>query len=232
MKAKKLLSKIASKSRLKSERKLANYLGITQQTLITWKNKNELIDEEKITTIIKKTRAAAVKSSQGDSIKPIVEFFPVKPVATNQGKSYKIFNFGKEAKIYAKELKTKLERAHGIYIFHDSSGRALYAGKALEMNLWAEINNALNRARDTQLVYRVKHPKQNRHFKAGNEKNRQPTLYNVRLHDMAAYFSAYEVVEGMISHLEALIVRGFANDLLNARMETFKTKRKKKRGNK
>ena len=38
---------------------------------------------------------------------------------------------------------------------------------------------------------------------------------------MACYFSAYEVELGMIAAVEALLIRAFANDLLNARMETF-----------
>ena len=36
---------------------------------------------------------------------------------------------------------------------------------------------------------------------------------------MASYFSAYKVDDGMIGDVEALLVRSFANDLLNIRME-------------
>lgn len=38
---------------------------------------------------------------------------------------------------------------------------------------------------------------------------------------LGRYFSAYNVDSGMIDALEALLVRGFANDLLNVKMETF-----------
>jgi hypothetical protein len=41
------------------------------------------------------------------------------------------------------------------------------------------------------------------------------------LYDLADYFSAYSVDDGMINDLEALLVRGFANDLLNVKMERF-----------
>ncbi|MNY83646.1 hypothetical protein D3C86_2265510 [compost metagenome] len=41
----------------------------------------------------------------------------------------------------------------------------------------------------------------------------------VPLHEIAAYVSVYEVADGMIGKVEALIVRAFANDLLNIRME-------------
>ena len=41
------------------------------------------------------------------------------------------------------------------------------------------------------------------------------------LADIAAYFSAYEVAPGMIDVIETLLIRAFANDLLNKKMETF-----------
>jgi hypothetical protein len=58
-------------------------------------------------------------------------------------------------------------------------------------------------------------------FKPGYEKLRQPKDKQLELFDMAWYFSAYSVDNGMIDDLEALLVRGFANDLLNVKMETF-----------
>jgi len=48
------------------------------------------------------------------------------------------------------------------------------------------------------------------------------------LHELAAYFSAYEVHPLMISNLESLVIRSFANDLLNKKMEHFGTKSRKK----
>ena len=47
------------------------------------------------------------------------------------------------------------------------------------------------------------------------------------LHDLATYFSAYEVADVMIDDLEALMVRSFANDLLNIRMERFRRDRRR-----
>jgi hypothetical protein len=43
----------------------------------------------------------------------------------------------------------------------------------------------------------------------------------VPLHELAIYFSAYQVDDEMVDKLEALLVRSFANDLLNVRMEKF-----------
>jgi hypothetical protein len=83
------------------------------------------------------------------------------------------------------------------------------------------MKNAFNRQREMQKVYRVKHPVRIKAFVPAHEKNRQPRRRDVRLSGLAAYVSAFKVVPGMINDLEALLVRGFANDLLNAKMERF-----------
>ena len=38
---------------------------------------------------------------------------------------------------------------------------------------------------------------------------------------MAAYLSAYRVADGMISEVEAMLIRGFLNDLLNINVENL-----------
>ena len=83
------------------------------------------------------------------------------------------------------------------------------------------MNLAFNRKRDVQTIALVQHPERNQEFKPGYEKLRQPKDTQLELFDLACYFSAYHVDDGMINDLEALMVRGFANDLLNVRMETF-----------
>lgn len=84
------------------------------------------------------------------------------------------------------------------------------------------MNLAFNRARDeVQAITLVSHPEREQEFYPAYTKPRQPRPCTLKLHDLAAYFSAYCVSEGMIDDLEALLVRGFANDLLNIRMETF-----------
>jgi len=83
------------------------------------------------------------------------------------------------------------------------------------------MNMAFNRKRDVQMISLVHHPERNQEFKAGYEKLRQPKDTQLELCDLACYFSAYDVADGMINDLEALMVRSFANNLLNVRMETF-----------
>ena len=121
----------------------------------------------------------------------------------------------------ASGLKDALETAYGIYIFYDSRGHSIYVGKAREQTIWKEMNLAFNRQREVQTIALVHHPERNQAFKPGYEKLRQPKDTQLELFDMAHYFSAYSVDDGMIDDLEALMVRGFANDLLNVKMETF-----------
>jgi hypothetical protein len=52
----------------------------------------------------------------------------------------------------------------------------------------------------------------------------QITKQSVHLHDIAVYFSAYEVDNAFIDNLEATIIRMFPNDLLNTRIERFRKK--------
>jgi hypothetical protein len=90
-----------------------------------------------------------------------------------------------------------------------------------------ELKNAYNRERgDVQSIYRVTHPNNNYHFKSSEEKSRQIRRLSVPIFELAAYFSAYEVEKDLINKLEALLVRAFANDLLNVRMERLAPKKK------
>jgi hypothetical protein len=77
-----------------------------------------------------------------------------------------------------------------------------------------------------QKIKRVKHPLRNQAYTNSQEKARQITDHVVPLYELASYFSAYEVTDGMVDEVEAMLVRGFANDLLNARMERFGQQRR------
>jgi hypothetical protein len=89
------------------------------------------------------------------------------------------------------------------------------------------MNNALNRKRDdVQRIKRVQHPERRQAYRSSEEQSRQIKDQPVPLWDIATYFSAYEVTKEMINDVEALLVRGFANNLLNKRMERFTSHRK------
>jgi hypothetical protein len=82
------------------------------------------------------------------------------------------------------------------------------------------MNNAFNRNRgEVQSIKRVAHPSRRVAYHEAEHGKRPIKNGTVALHEIASYISAYAVPDELINKLEALIVRGFANDLLNARME-------------
>lgn len=226
MRAKELLAALSGKLGTTSQSELAAVLGVTVGTLINWKNRDEDLSAGQVASALSKSRSAAVQKAQLETIQPIVEFYPIDRCATNRNASWLVFDGGKDATLYARGLRSALEESYGIYIFYDSRGQALYVGKAREQTIWKEMNSAFARKRNIQKIALVSHPDRNQEFKPGYEKLRQPKDTLLELYDLASYFSAYHVDNGMIDDLEALMVRSFANNLLNVRMETFAHSRK------
>lgn len=221
MKAIELIEALGKKLGTTSQTELAAVLGVTVGTLINWKNRNEDLSPLQVASALAKSQSAAVQKAQLETIQPIVEFYRIDKCLTKREASWQVFDGGKDAILYAQGLKAALEDSYGIYIFYDSRGHALYVGKAREQTIWKEMNLAFNRKRDVQTITLVRHPERNQEFKPGYEKLRQPKDTQLELFDLACYFSAFHVDDGMIDDLEALMVRGFANNLLNVRMETF-----------
>lgn len=221
MKATELINALSKKLKTNSQAELANVLGVSVGTLINWKNRDEDLSSLQVASALAKSQSAAIQKAQLETIQPIVEFYPIDKCLSKREASWQVFDGSDDAILYAQGLKAELETSYGIYIFYDSRGHALYVGKAREQTIWKEMNLAFNRKRDIQTIALVHHPVRNQEFKPGYEKLRQPKDTQLELFDLACYFSAYHVDDGMIEDLEALMVRGFANDLLNARMETF-----------
>jgi len=221
MKATDLIDALAKKLQTNSQAELAGVLGISVATLTNWKNRDENLSPSQVASALAKSRLAAVKKAQIESIQPIVEFYRINKCPTRREAGWQVFDGGADAILYAQGLRDELNACYGIYIFYDSRGHALYVGKAREQTIWKEMNLAFNRKRDVQTIALVNHPERKQVFKPGYEKLRQPKDTQLELFDLACYFSAYHVDDGMINDLEALMVRGFANDLLNVRMETF-----------
>jgi len=206
-----------------TDKQIADYLGITLQTLYNWKSR-ENIKVGQMVGLLDKVQTRAIRETEKNAIQPIVEFFEVACVESRQQARYEIFgvsNGQNEPHPYLEGLQAELKKHRGIYIFYDSRGRALYAGKARQQTLWAEMNNVFNRPRRVQKIYRVNHPERRKDFRTSDEIQRQIVNRQVPLYMLAAYFSAYKVADGLVADLEALLIRGFANDLLNVRMEKF-----------
>jgi len=220
MKAQDLLEALERKLETTSQAHLASVLGVTVQTLVNWKNRDEELSPLQVAAVLVKFRHAAVERAQFETIRPVVEFFRIFRCATQRGASWLVLDASQSR--YKEGLQKALDDSYGLYIFYDSRGKALYVGKAKEQTIWKEMNNAYNRKRgQVQSIKLVQHPEINKEFKTGYEKLRQPQETHLKLYDLAMFFSAYSVDPGMIDDLEALMVRGFANDLLNVKMETF-----------
>jgi len=156
-------------------------------------------------------------------IEPVVEYLPIKPTLSKQGAKWEIFSQksanGTDSH-YLDAIKADLKASNGVYIFYDSMGRAIYAGRAARTSLWAEANLAFNRDRkEHQSIWGVNHPTKNVKRVISN---RQIVRSEVFLHEIADYFSAYRVAAEHINTLEAFLIRAFANNLLNKKIEKFK----------
>jgi hypothetical protein len=216
--------KLGEKNRKKvTDRALAEHLGLSVPGLNVWSNR-EKISIRQMVGLLFRLESKAGERAEKQAIRPIVEFFKLSPTDSRGGGRREIFSVRDEDnrdRPYLRGLRKELEKYRGIYIFHDSRGRALYAGKTKKQSLWSEINNAYNRNRSVQQIRRVNHPERRQEFRTAEEKRRQIHLCTVPLHELGGYISAYHVTSGLIGELESLLIRSFANDLLNTRMENF-----------
>jgi len=205
-----------------SDAVLARELGVTQAALSNYKGKE--LTSKQVVNLMEKVAKRAERQLAKNALVPIIEFFPLEPVELS--KTWQLFptkDGDEPAHPYLVGLRKRLEQSHGIYLFHDSRGSAIYAGKAHKLTLWKEMNDKFNRGPTVvQNIKRVRHPTNNRaHYKGPEEKTLQIVKESIVLHKIASYMSAYEVQDSLIGKFEALIVRSFANDLLNIRMEHF-----------
>lgn len=185
-------------------------------------NKTVNITPQFIVNLVKGTR----KHAREDSIHTVVEFFPIAKCESKQRAKFEIFDVS-DKHDYLEGLHLELKNTKGVYVFFDSRGKAVYVGSTKERNLWDEMKSAFNRVRETnvQQVFRVKHPARKQQYKSSNRKLRRIKKQNVKLHELACYFSAYAVHQDMIGTIEALLIRTSANDLLNVKMENVANKK-------
>jgi hypothetical protein len=224
MRGDEVVATLKKKLRVRTDERLAALLGMSLPSVQLWKRRPKVTPRQ-LAELVYRTGHAGAKSSQKNAIRPLVEFFPIEKQKTSHGTTYHVFS-GK-GHVYKSGLREELDQYFGIYIFFDSRGQAIYAGKARKQKLWKEINLAFNRDRGrVQTIKRVRHPTRQQEYRTSDEKARQIGDHIVPLHEIASYFSAYRVSNGMIDDLEALLVRSFANNLLNVKMERFTRSRK------
>lgn len=224
MRGAELVRALKRKLNVKTDRNLAERIGLSVPGIQTWKRRRN-VTARQVSSLVSKAYLGASKSVQSTAIKPLVEFYRIERCGSKQGKKFELFTVfdgtrGKHP--YRNGLKEELCKHRGVYVFYDSRGQAIYTGKARKQTLWKEMTSAFNRDRGSvQMIKRVRHPINKVTYRTSEEKSRQINPSQVPLHDLAAYFSAYQVLDGMIDELEAFLVRSFANDLLNKRMERF-----------
>ena len=83
-------------------------------------------------------------------------------------------------------------------------------------SLWARMKSSFNHGpQKSRQLYRIDH--------SPNAKPLDQKLgpKHVQLHELAKYFSAYEVDPNFTHNIEALLIRAFADNLMNKKMENF-----------
>ena len=202
----------------KTTPEFAKILGVKSHDVYHWlagQVKKSSTIEKIIECILNTTKRQTIS----DSYNIIAELKPLKARLTKQGGSYDMV-IGKnenESRSVEKDLKAEYG---GLYIFYDSLGKAIYAGKTeikkkngkvCKNSLWDEMRSAFNRERKSSQII----------FRSNNSKtNARITKQYYYLYETACYVSAYKVDELAIRDFEALIIRSFPNDLTNVRMET------------
>lgn len=228
-----LLERVKKKLELTTERELAAHLGMSTMALNNWR-RGGAVTARQLANAIAAARESSAERVVESAIRPLAEFYPTHKAPSRGGAKYEILpprgtTEGRHP--YVDGLRNELKAHHGVYVFFDSRGRAIYAGKARRTHLFAELTNAYNRARGAvQSIRTVKHPTRKQPYRTAEEKSRQIRARAVALHDLAAYFSAYVVRDELIEDLESLLVRAFANDLSNVKMERFGQQRRASRG--
>jgi hypothetical protein len=224
MKGRSVVAELKKKLKVKTDARLADKLGISHPLLNIYKH-SEKVTEKQIAGLISKARHAGEVHLKERAIRPLVEFFRIQKCKSGQGRKCRLFEVKSadgEILAYLDGLRKDLESKKGVYVFFDSSGHAIYTGKARKQNLWKEMNLAFNRERgEVQKIKRVKHPSNKKKYRTSDEKIRQIKDLVVPLHELAFYFSAYQIDDGLINDIEAMLVRSFANNLLNVKMEKF-----------
>ena len=204
-----------------TNKELASFLGITAEhisRLYKQESLSEKYVDRRLIHAHKEIQRRARKQAFQTAISPLVEFYPIDLTLSRRAANWELFDANSST--YAAGLRDSLEEHHGIYVFFDSRGKSIYAGKAKRQTLWAEMKSALNRdKKNLQQMMSVSHPTRNQPFIPACDQRRRIVECNVYLADIATYFSAYSVADEFIDVAESLLIRCFPNNLLNKRME-------------
>ena len=217
--SKRIIDKLKSKLKADTNRELAHLLGEGEGKIAKW-NGGARISEEIIANLVCKAFVAGQRRAFRSAIVPIVEFYPINYVESKQGANWEILPTDKKKNPRESKLKDVLRASQGIYVFYNSEGKVLYVGKTENRNIWSEMKTRYNSKSFEQHL--VNHPSTGSEFSPAKQKGNKIVKTKRHLHWLASYFSAYRVHPNLINDTEALLIRAFANDLGNSRMESFR----------
>jgi hypothetical protein len=220
MKPSELFDELKKRNSLTSDSDMARLLGLTPPRISQMRSGNQSLTTRQIASYIGRAHKIGQKDAFIQPIKPIVEMYPIEAVLSRQESKWEPLPTKKD-NIRNRAIRKYLEESKGIYVFFDSIRCAIYTGKTERQNIWKEMTDAFNRERSNHQTFEVSHPSTGEAFSSAWEKPRQPQKRLAYLYNTAAFFSAYEIVGGLIPKIEALIVRIFCNSLSNKKMEKF-----------
>lgn len=199
-----------------SDTQIAKLTGVSSPRLSQFKASDKTVTIASLAKIFREIATQAEQRITKNGIRPIVEFLPIEP----SNRKSDLFDPEKSPKYY-KPIRDSLANSTGVYVFYDSRGRVLYVGKTESGYIWNEAKDALYRKRkEAQEIYRVSHPKKN--DVTYDIKTKHIKRTDLRLCDIATYFSAYAINKSMIHNIESLLIRVTANDNLNRQMGKFR----------
>lgn len=215
-----LFDELKKRNGFSSDSDVANLLGLTPPRISQMRSGKHNLTARQIASYLQKAQTLGQKNAFVEPIKPIVEMYPIEAVLSKQDAKWEPLPTTK-THTRNRAIRSHLEGAKGIYVFFDSLGCAIYVGKTERQNIWKEMTSAFNRERTDHQTFVVAHPTTGTSFSPAWTQPRQPQKRIAYLYNTASFFSAYDVVGGLIPTLETLLVRVFCNSLSNKKMEKF-----------
>ena len=214
MNGKSLLANARKNFRVANNAQLAKVLGVSGEYL-RQVERVRVISERRIVTLLKKMASRTKTALGAKGVQPLLEYYPI--TSTDAGSKKEIVDRRGHNGAQVRKL---LDGHRGIYVFYDSTGRAVYVGKTTKRSLWKRMNESFNSGRGIKKA-QVDHPSRRTTVEPAYVSRRDIRDRPVKVRDVAHFFSAYAVDDSLISSIEAFATRAFANDVKNIRVERF-----------
>lgn len=123
MNAAELLDSIKSDRGFKTDAEVAKYLGLTAPRIAQMRGKNAMLTIRQITRHLENATAAAAENALVNSIRPIVEMYPVDRTAWKHDAKWEVLPTRTDVR--NRPIREHLEKVAGRYVFFDSARRAV-----------------------------------------------------------------------------------------------------------